>query len=141
MRVIDARENGDGMGLSVCACARAGEERGARAGGQRGLGFPFFLLLTLLPLSLLFLLSSLDLVVAGTAQAVLMIEGYCDFLPEETMAAAVEAGAAAVATVAAAVDGLHCIITMRPISTLPMWRLSQAAVATQVRAAPWAQYT
>jgi polyribonucleotide nucleotidyltransferase len=29
--------------------------------------------------------SSLDLVVAGTAEAVLMIEGFCDFLSEEQM--------------------------------------------------------
>lgn len=29
--------------------------------------------------------SKLDLVLAGTADAVLMIEGYCDFLPEEDM--------------------------------------------------------
>ena len=29
--------------------------------------------------------SSLDLMLAGTADAVLMIEGYCDFLSEEQM--------------------------------------------------------
>ena len=29
--------------------------------------------------------SSLDLMLAGTADAVLMIEGYCDFLTEEQM--------------------------------------------------------
>lgn len=29
--------------------------------------------------------SSLDLVMAGTAEAVLMIEGFCDFLTEEQM--------------------------------------------------------
>ncbi len=29
--------------------------------------------------------SKLDLVLAGTADAVLMIEGYCDFLPEDEM--------------------------------------------------------
>ena len=29
--------------------------------------------------------SSLDLLLAGTADAVLMIEGYCDFLTEEQM--------------------------------------------------------
>ena len=36
--------------------------------------------------------SSLDLVMAGTSEAVLMIEGFCDFLSEEQM---VEVGAAA----------------------------------------------
>ena len=29
--------------------------------------------------------SSLDLLIAGTSEAVLMIEGFCDFLPEETL--------------------------------------------------------
>ena len=29
--------------------------------------------------------SSLDLVIAGTSEAVLMIEGFCDFLTEEQM--------------------------------------------------------
>lgn len=49
--------------------------------------------------------SDLDLIVAGTAVAVLMIEGYGSFIPDDVMAAAVGLGAASVATVAAAVDG------------------------------------
>jgi len=61
-----------------------------------------------------FFFSSLDLIVAGTAHAVLMIEGYCDFLPEATMAAAVEVGAAAVATVAAGVDAWADAVGERP---------------------------
>lgn len=57
--------------------------------------------------------SQLDLVMAGTRSAVLMIEGFASFLPEADMLAAVEAGAAAIADVAeqmeawAAVRGLH----------------------------------
>ena len=39
--------------------------------------------------------SELDLVVAGTAHGILMIEGYCSFVPEETLLAAIEFGAAA----------------------------------------------
>ncbi len=37
-------------------------------------------------------LSSLDLVMAGTESAILMIEGYCDFLSEEEVLAAIEFG-------------------------------------------------
>ena len=48
--------------------------------------------------------SSLDLVLAGTATAVMMIEGFCSFLEDSVMVAAVELGAAAVAATAAAVD-------------------------------------
>ncbi|CAK9275031.1 unnamed protein product, partial [Sphagnum jensenii] len=40
--------------------------------------------------------STLDMIVAGTADAVLMIEGYCDFLTEETLLQAVEVGHGAV---------------------------------------------
>ena len=40
----------------------------------------------------------LDLVVAGTAEAVLMIEGFADFLPEARVVDALEKGLAAVAT-------------------------------------------
>ncbi|KAL5708697.1 polyribonucleotide nucleotidyltransferase [Ranunculus cassubicifolius] len=36
--------------------------------------------------------SELDLMLAGTASAILMIEGYCDFLPEEKLLEAVEVG-------------------------------------------------
>ena len=48
--------------------------------------------------------STLDLVLAGTSAAVMMIEGYCSFLEDEVMVAAVELGAAAVAATASAVD-------------------------------------
>jgi polyribonucleotide nucleotidyltransferase len=40
--------------------------------------------------------SQLDLVIAGTADAVLMIEGFCDFLNEAQMLQAIEAGHAAI---------------------------------------------
>jgi polyribonucleotide nucleotidyltransferase len=40
--------------------------------------------------------SKLDLVIAGTSDAVLMIEGFCSFLSEEQMLQAVEAGHATI---------------------------------------------
>merc|ERR1740130_1634011 len=46
--------------------------------------------------------SSFDLVLAGTAEAVLMIEGFADFLPEETVLEGLELGFAAVRTIALA---------------------------------------
>lgn len=48
--------------------------------------------------------STLDLVMAGTKRAVLMIEGFADFLPEETLLEAVEMGQAAIAETAAAIE-------------------------------------
>eukprot|EP00959_Pyramimonas_sp_CCMP1952_P407671 8544014-Pyramimonas_sp.AAC.1 len=42
--------------------------------------------------------SKLDLVLAGTHEAILMIEGFCDFLTEEEMLTAVEAGHKAIAS-------------------------------------------
>lgn len=44
------------------------------------------------------------MVLAGTSAAVMMIEGYCSFLEDSVMVAAVELGAAVVAATAAAVD-------------------------------------
>jgi hypothetical protein len=46
--------------------------------------------------------SSFDLVLAGTAEAVLMIEGFADFLPEEIVLEGLELGFAAVRTIALA---------------------------------------
>ena len=46
--------------------------------------------------------SSFDLVMAGTAEAVLMIEGFADFLPEEKVLEGLELGLAAVRTIALA---------------------------------------
>ncbi|KAK3015972.1 hypothetical protein RJ639_007260, partial [Escallonia herrerae] len=43
--------------------------------------------------------SKLDMLLAGTDSAVLMIEGYCDFLPEEKLLQAVEVGQDAVRTI------------------------------------------
>lgn len=40
--------------------------------------------------------SKLDLILAGTSEAILMIEGYCDFLPEEHLLKAIEEGHAAI---------------------------------------------
>ena len=37
-------------------------------------------------------ISKLNLVIAGTSDAVLMVEGFCDFLPEETVLEAMELG-------------------------------------------------
>ncbi|CAL8470982.1 g10524 [Coccomyxa elongata] len=51
--------------------------------------------------------SSLDLMLAGTADALLMIEGYCDFLSEEQMVEAVRVGAEAVAKQCQAIEELR----------------------------------
>ena len=48
--------------------------------------------------------SSLNLIVAGTKDAVLMIEGAADFLPEETMIAAVSFGHQAIKTICIALE-------------------------------------
>ena len=49
--------------------------------------------------------SELDLVVAGTAQGILMIEGYCAFVPEDTLLAAIKFGAAALTESCRKIDG------------------------------------
>ncbi len=48
--------------------------------------------------------SKLDLVIAGTEDAILMIEGYCDFLSEEQVLEAIQEGQAAIRTIC---QGLH----------------------------------
>uniref|UniRef100_A0A7C9ACQ8 polyribonucleotide nucleotidyltransferase n=1 Tax=Opuntia streptacantha TaxID=393608 RepID=A0A7C9ACQ8_OPUST len=48
--------------------------------------------------------SELDLVLAGTDSAILMIEGYCNFLPEEKLLEAVEVGQDAVRAICKEVD-------------------------------------
>ncbi|GAB4816012.1 hypothetical protein N2152v2_003058 [Parachlorella kessleri] len=48
--------------------------------------------------------SSLDLMLAGTSEAVLMIEGFCDFLTEEQLLEAVATGHAAIADMCRAID-------------------------------------
>lgn len=50
--------------------------------------------------------SELDLILAGTDSAILMIEGYCNFLPEEKLLQAVEVGQAAVREICKAVEAL-----------------------------------
>ncbi|KAH6818620.1 polyribonucleotide nucleotidyltransferase [Perilla frutescens var. frutescens] len=50
--------------------------------------------------------SKLDLFLAGTDSAILMIEGYCDFLPEEKLLEAVEVGQNAVRVICMAVESL-----------------------------------
>ncbi|PKI69168.1 hypothetical protein CRG98_010435 [Punica granatum] len=50
--------------------------------------------------------SDLDLVLAGTDSAILMIEGYCNFLPEEKLLEAVEVGQEAVRAICKEVDAL-----------------------------------
>ena len=45
-------------------------------------------------------ISKLNLVIAGTSDAVLMVEGFCDFLPEETVLEAMELGLKSVRTLA-----------------------------------------
>ncbi|KAL6646991.1 hypothetical protein ACP70R_014428 [Stipagrostis hirtigluma subsp. patula] len=48
--------------------------------------------------------SELDLMMAGTDSAILMIEGYCDFLTEEKLLQAVEAGQVAIREICKAID-------------------------------------
>lgn len=50
--------------------------------------------------------SELDLMMAGTDSAILMIEGYCDFLTEEKLLEAVEAGQVAIREICKAIDVL-----------------------------------
>ncbi|KAL8152409.1 hypothetical protein V2J09_010169 [Rumex salicifolius] len=50
--------------------------------------------------------SELDLLLAGTESGILMIEGYCNFLPEEKLLQAVEVGQAAVRAICSEVDAL-----------------------------------
>ncbi|XP_068634242.1 probable polyribonucleotide nucleotidyltransferase 1, chloroplastic [Aristolochia californica] len=50
--------------------------------------------------------SELDLLLAGTDSAILMIEGYCNFLPEEKLLEAVEVGQAAVRAICNEVEAL-----------------------------------
>uniref|UniRef100_A0A7N0UWQ6 polyribonucleotide nucleotidyltransferase n=1 Tax=Kalanchoe fedtschenkoi TaxID=63787 RepID=A0A7N0UWQ6_KALFE len=50
--------------------------------------------------------SELDLVIAGTDSAILMIEGYCNFLPEEKLLQAVEVGQDAIKVICMEVDKL-----------------------------------
>jgi polyribonucleotide nucleotidyltransferase len=49
--------------------------------------------------------SKLDLMLAGTADAILMIEGFADFLNDDEIMMALEAGHAAVASACVAIDG------------------------------------
>nr|XP_011457629.1 PREDICTED: probable polyribonucleotide nucleotidyltransferase 1, chloroplastic [Fragaria vesca subsp. vesca] len=50
--------------------------------------------------------SELDLLLAGTDSAILMIEGYCDFLPEEKLLQAIEVGQDAVRAICNQVEAL-----------------------------------
>ncbi|XP_050370330.1 probable polyribonucleotide nucleotidyltransferase 1, chloroplastic [Argentina anserina] len=50
--------------------------------------------------------SELDLLLAGTDSAILMIEGYCDFLPEEKLLQAIEVGQDAVRAICNEVEAL-----------------------------------
>ncbi|KAJ4758856.1 Polyribonucleotide nucleotidyltransferase [Rhynchospora pubera] len=50
--------------------------------------------------------SELDLVIAGTDGAILMIEGYCNFLPEERLLEAVEIGQLAIRDICRGVENL-----------------------------------
>ncbi len=47
--------------------------------------------------------SQLDLLLAGTDDAILMIEGYCDFLTEDQIVSAIEAGHAAIGEICAGI--------------------------------------
>lgn len=49
--------------------------------------------------------SDLDLIIAGSEDAVLMIEGYCDFLTEEQVLEAIEIGHSGISTICKALHG------------------------------------
>ncbi|KAL3689743.1 hypothetical protein R1sor_016052 [Riccia sorocarpa] len=61
-------------------------------------------------------LSKLDMVVAGTDTAVLMIEGYCEFLEEELLLKAVEVGQAAIATICTEIQKFAAAVGKGPKS-------------------------
>lgn len=65
--------------------------------------------------------SVLDLVLGGTSDAILMIEGFCDFLTEEQMLVAVEAGHAAVRVACLAIAD-WCAHVMRRCLGLALMR-------------------
>lgn len=48
--------------------------------------------------------SALDLIISGTEDAILMIEGYCDFLTEEQVIQAIEAGHSGIRTICQAIQ-------------------------------------
>ncbi|GAB4858002.1 Purine nucleoside phosphorylase [Ancistrocladus abbreviatus] len=50
--------------------------------------------------------SKLDMLLAGTENAILMIEGYCNFLPEETLLQAIEVGQNSVTAICKEVEAL-----------------------------------
>lgn len=54
--------------------------------------------------------SVLDLVLAGTEDAILMIEGYCDFLTEDQVMEAIEAGHEAIKTICQALSDLQKVV-------------------------------
>src|SRR3984885_4551473 len=51
--------------------------------------------------------SSLDLILSGTEDAILMIEGYCDFLTEEQVIQAIETGQHAIRLICAGIQEWH----------------------------------
>ncbi len=57
--------------------------------------------------------SSLDLVLAGTEDAILMIEGYCDFLTEEQLIEAVEEGHTAIKSIC------ECLLDFQKLAGKP----------------------
>jgi polyribonucleotide nucleotidyltransferase len=67
--------------------------------------------------------SNLDLVLAGTEDAVLMIEGYCDFLSEEQLLEAVEEGHAAIRQITTCLSDFQKIAgkekNMKTIAAIP----------------------
>lgn len=54
--------------------------------------------------------SKLDLLIAGTEDAVLMIEGFCDFLTEDQVMEAIEYGHAAIKTICSAILKLQAMV-------------------------------
>lgn len=80
--------------------------------------------------------SKLDLMIAGSEDAVLMIEGYCDFLSEELVLAAIEEGHKAIKTICEALLAWQKrlgkekdLSTLRPIPTEILDQVEKIAAA------------
>lgn len=71
--------------------------------------------------------SRLDLVLAGTASAILMIEGHADFLSEEEMLQAVEFGHSAIRTICQALKDWAQNVS-KPKSAKPLFLLSETVI-------------
>lgn len=85
--------------------------------------------------------SKLDLILAGTDDAILMIEGYCDFLSEEQLLEAVEEGHAAIKQITACLNDFQKLAgkekdlsTLQPMPKELVQEIEESAYAALVDA-------